>query len=625
MTMIQQPGGTAVGNDASADGSGTAGGAIVRVHAFDGLFLRSEHLNRMQDYARALAHAVGAAGGPGVVEGFVVSRDGSTLSASPGLAIDHLGRPLLTEVIATLDVSELDVSADEFYWVEIVEQDWDFGSEAIQGVLCDEPCSDGTTARPYTAEGVRLQVTAARQAGLGGVPDVGRRSWLAGRLFAAERDGNEAWPASGRALATLRWEPSQRDEAKPTAVRLAVLIPDAEDGWQLDTWIARRDRGAPPPARWWQWRLGMRPWDVYVAQILQFQDLLAERWVGDGLGGARFVTELLQRIGDVTEHLDDLTKKESTARLEDLIADLRRGAIGRPDPEDRESSAGYISLPALGIGELPPAGFLPQVGGEDIGAATTDLLGGSRNVDVRVCSGQLSDVGGWIQAAQHRGRIPLDGASPQPVDILVIEPTAQTSTDWVAFARRGTVRCDSAVVATEDLDVYVVDEERDRDLYAAWQNLRVGKRSDLPGLPSDPDAVLTYPARTWAVPAGDALDDLLASLHKWQTRGPVDAVAVVGEEARKPLGAIRAELLASEFDAQRVNVVDTGTVVADMRECVVLLVGQPPPTPQVAAPPAVDEAAASIKKAASATKRGASKAAAAKKASPPSRQARGRS
>ena len=52
--------------DELSDGTGaTSGGQINRVNAFDGLFLRAEHLTRMQDYPRELVSALGAAGGPG--------------------------------------------------------------------------------------------------------------------------------------------------------------------------------------------------------------------------------------------------------------------------------------------------------------------------------------------------------------------------------------------------------------------------------------------------------------------------------------------------------------------------------------------------------------------------------
>ncbi|MGE7436067.1 hypothetical protein [Kitasatospora sp. NPDC001175] len=50
-------------------------------------------------------------------------------------------------------------------------------------------------------------------------------------------------------------------------MRLAVVLPVGDDhkAWEVDIWAARRERGAPPPQRYWQGRLGMRPWDVFIA------------------------------------------------------------------------------------------------------------------------------------------------------------------------------------------------------------------------------------------------------------------------------------------------------------------------------------------------------------------------
>src|SRR5262249_52993936 len=44
----------------------------------------------------------------------------------------------------------------------------------------------------------------------------------------------------------------------------------------LDAWIARRERIDTPAKRYWQWRMAMRPWDVFIAQILQFQCQLSD-------------------------------------------------------------------------------------------------------------------------------------------------------------------------------------------------------------------------------------------------------------------------------------------------------------------------------------------------------------
>src|SRR4051812_37208461 len=81
---------------ATDDSPATGAGGIDRLNAFDGLFLRAEHLIVMQDYARDLALAVGQACGPGVIEGYGVTLGpkGDTVEIAPGLAVDANGRPL---------------------------------------------------------------------------------------------------------------------------------------------------------------------------------------------------------------------------------------------------------------------------------------------------------------------------------------------------------------------------------------------------------------------------------------------------------------------------------------------------------------------------------------------------
>ena len=54
------------------------------------------HLNQIQLYAQGLAHALGQAGGPGIVYGFGVTLGSDNLAVEPGLAIAADGRALLS-------------------------------------------------------------------------------------------------------------------------------------------------------------------------------------------------------------------------------------------------------------------------------------------------------------------------------------------------------------------------------------------------------------------------------------------------------------------------------------------------------------------------------------------------
>ena len=72
MTTTSIPGSSS-GPATPASGASSAGGGIVRLNPFDGLFLRAEHLEQLQAYARELTHALGQAGGTGVVHGYGVT------------------------------------------------------------------------------------------------------------------------------------------------------------------------------------------------------------------------------------------------------------------------------------------------------------------------------------------------------------------------------------------------------------------------------------------------------------------------------------------------------------------------------------------------------------------------
>jgi hypothetical protein len=559
MTTVTAP--TASDSGRTSAGNGrpdTAGGGIDRVNAFDGLFLRAEHLTVMQDYALALAEAVGQAGGPGVVHGFGVTLVGHQVKIAPGLAVDPHGRPLRSSRVLTLDLPDT-LADNQFYWVQISSSLWTYGSEAVQGLLCDDPCSGGSTADGRRAEGVVGGLGIGAEQGLFTIASERKRGWLASRLFARERSQSPpsldpgdptAWPtADNPTLQGQDWQPPPAPESVSDYIRLAVVIPDPELGWQLDVWTARRDRGAPTPVRAWQTRLAMRPWDVFVAQILQFQALLGDKVLSaEALEGRAYVEEVVRRMQQVKELLGTRTpKRASEAQLELLSQELRSGSLG-----DRlDKSAGRHTLPDVGIDELPPAGFLPLTGRKRIADEVTASLGGRTSVDVRLCTGSLGDVGGFLEPAQHRDRIRLGGSKqPEPVDVLVV---SDPSFDWVAFRRRETTSCgDESSVSTEPVDVYVITEEEDKELYAEWSSYVLNDGSaDVPDLPKDPVATLQYPVRTWALPAGTEAVQLTDDLFELVGTERTTAVALVATSDRRALGVARAGLLVTSITVGR--------------------------------------------------------------------------
>jgi hypothetical protein len=556
----------------------TAGGGIERVQAFDGLFLRAEHLTRMQDYARELSRAMGVAVGPGVVHGFGVTLEDDHVLVDPGLAVSPSGRVLRSGRVMKLGFADLTPTGNTFWWVEVAGLDWEFGEEAVQGLVCDEPCGPGTTMRGTLAEGVQASLVQDARLGLAGIGSERKRNWLASRLFEDESALGGHWPGvPGVQLAGRSWDPLPVPGILGDGVRIAVLIPDDTSGWQLDEWAARRDRGDPSSLRGWQWRLSMRPWDVFVAQVLQFQAQLESRLTSTtGLAGLGYVNELITRVNEVRTKLDQVarvTKREASYDLERLVADVQRGGLGsRLRAGDVEAS-----LPSIGIDELPPAGLLPvsQTGG-GVGEEVTRLLGGVEAVRVRVCRGDVSDVGGFLERAQHRDRIPLTGGVQQPVDILVARRPGIEELDWVAFARGDTVECavetDPEPTPTEEpVAVYVVDEGRDGQLFRRYQSYLKNPTGTPPGFPAAPELVLRFPERSWALPDDPEYPRLVEMVHQIEAGADVVVVAVVSEPSRRALGGVRAGLLAARVTEQQALSLDLRTIVRSGEEAIVVL------------------------------------------------------
>lgn len=550
------------------DTSAIADGGIVRLNAFDGLFLRAEHLTAMQDYSLALALAIGTAGGSGVVAGFDTALKNGTLEVGPGLAIDPTGRPLPSRAKITLALDKLQPDADTFWFIEAIYASWPDGNEPVQGLVCDEPCAGGTTSQPYQVEGTLIRLTRASEPRLIGWRPEQKRSRLASRLFALEETAAGAWSRTpgqpGANLANRGWLPPPAQDVTERAVRLGVLIPDADlNQWQVDVWAARRDHGASPPTRLWQWQLGMRPWDVYVAQILQFQDLLGYS------AGVSFTATVLHQLDAIAANIP--LERQTKARSAQLVTGLRDFIASR-DPAGQALLAGQTSsLPARGIDELPPAGFLPYQGAlEDAGQAMEQLLG--NGVRIRVCTCRPADVAQAVQQAQHRDRVPLGNLEhPADVDILVpvTDDTEQPAFDWVAFARREEITCGTAIApaAVDHVRVWLVEPEQTPD--AALDEVRAGRMPD----GARDLGLLDYPPGAWAIPENAAYPTIYGMVGAVSPKSAWLAVGLVTADGRRPLGEVRALLLALAFTADgqpRIPQVYTA-VLADHEEAIVLI------------------------------------------------------
>lgn len=566
MTTIAENSPAPSGGDNTAD-TGTrvsdpVGGGINRLQAFDGLFLRAEHLKQIQEYAEALSYAAGQAAGYGVVYGFDVSVPdpvkGDQLLVGLGLAISPQGRPLKSGSTATVSLGGLVAPPDGYWVVDVIAGPAEYGDEAVYGLVCDDPCAGGSSRRPFVAEGIRVRLTPATEPGLDGFdnPDQ-RRGWLASRLFERERQAGGPWltPATTGGSVPLLSSRSWGSGAPPPAgesVPIAVLLRNSSK-WEVDAWAVRREIGDPSPKRVWQWRLGMRPWQVFVAQVLHFQDLLKARHSPPG----GLSTEMLRR--HVEEELDYAIKQVGERKVKEplrVLNVLRSTVAG-------ETTQAVPALPGLGIGELPPAGYLPVAGSESVEGQVAALLG--PYVDTRFCRCRPDYVPHAVEQAQHMDRIVItDPDRPQAVDILVPVPDtgaitpATTAYGWVAFVRRRQADCGPGPV--DEVDVYTAPDDKDVIDRLAHGTIPPGCTQL---------ATATYPPGTWAVPPPNAFAALREAV---KGHNKITLFGLASSADRRSLAEVRAVLLLEPVDGVDLDP-RTAVVPAGGREAIVAVLG----------------------------------------------------
>jgi len=425
---------------------------LTRLNYFDGRFVRADDLQAEQDYLRTLVRLSNRAGGAGIVDGFdaALSASHGSIVVKPGLAFDGDGHTLLLPVPQTLDVGKLIDAAKNAAAPSAIAGSSDFkavawrsaagtpaahvpglylltvgfaeaacGQESVYGNLCADPCSGSTNAR-YLVEGVifraaplalDLSAYAANKAIV--LEAKHMRSRVASAYFAREATLVQSL-ISGAGLRAGTWCLGAAAMAEGD-VPLAVFQWSGSAIQFLDTWTARRERMEPPPRRYWAQRMAMRPWDAYLAQILQFQCQLHELLAGGGtVMGPDPCGAVRQALTDALALFEKLGERISglSAVKAKLLA-----------VETKQPTAGG-ELVDGGIIELPPAGYLPvdNVRGEAIEPQVRRMLG--KGVDLRFCVVRPDYVPHALEERQHMERISLlDGLTDtkhQPeVDILV--------------------------------------------------------------------------------------------------------------------------------------------------------------------------------------------------------------
>ncbi|MCY0906015.1 hypothetical protein [Arthrobacter sp. H14-L1] len=566
--MVEEPGSTP---------GATAPGNIIRLNPADGLFLRGEHLDAIQGYARELAHAVGTAAGSGVVHGFTVALDGDKLRVGPGLAIDPQGRPLRSDAEAVLELKNppaLDSSGNGFLVVEVGPAEWFSGHEKVYGELCGDGCSGsgpGSGIQPWIGEGITVELVPRSIEGLSQARPALRCNRLASLYFDQERKTDQPWlrPGGGQQVVPItgwNWN-AGAPAAEAAPVPVAALL--AVDGkWVLDVWTARRDVDGPPARNIWQTRLSMRPWSVFMAQVLQFQAQLASH--AADLNQVDFDAEAFRKF----ELLRELSLRLKLTRAQEA-------ALGRDFLEKVDNAAKSLPLArvktgkpltAMGFDELPPAGYLPIPRAAPNVESAVRLLLGNR-LDYRFLSCGVDYVARAIDESQHRDRIPLTNTKHQPkVDILIPESPGEEPAGgypWVAFVHRSCCEIKETPAAAEPVGVYFSRFTGGTDELQAMY----GKHPKLDG---EPAAKLLYPPSDWAYPGNSykvsvAFSDFLKNQSLELAGCDVYLVGLAAEN-RLPLIAVRASLLAASLDSGLAPTVFSFTGAAGQREAIIIAV-----------------------------------------------------
>jgi hypothetical protein len=467
---------------------------LTRLNYFDGKFLRAEDLKAEQDYLRRLVQMSNQAHGAGVVHGFEVTRlSGDRLRLSPGLAIDNEGRTLFLADSAELAIAGLlarpasasapagageaafgecepasvddraaPVAGTSLYLLGISLAEALCGHEDILGQLCQQVCVT-ESERPYRVEGVVLQarpltLTSPFPSSTAVVLDtIHLRSRVASAYFADERRQPGSL-ISGAGLASSVWCAGAAASAGGF-VPLGVLARSGQSVRFLDLWIARRERGAPHPVRYWQNRLAMRPWDVFMAQVLQFQCQLRDSW-DQGVEAEDPCAEERRLIAEASEVMGELETfyKATSGRLarEALAAGAERPAggasrLGSLLTRLQKAKSGFTLTPTArvlisrGIVELPSGGYLPVVPGANltVNEQVRRLMG--EGVDLRFCVVRPDYVAHALESVQHMDRISLlkgldDPNAKEEVDILVPDGEIGQDAKARAVAWEGRVR-----------------------------------------------------------------------------------------------------------------------------------------------------------------------------------------
>lgn len=449
------------------------GTPLTRLHFFDGKFLSADALTLEQDYHRNLVRASNLAGGWGVVHGLGISLSGDQLTVTPGLAITPAGSTVLAGQEFSAAVSDLlkvaapapaggnaafapctqdakaaviEATATGIYEITVGPIEGLCGNEAVYGKLCEDVCVSDSQ-RPYWREGLVLRLRPIALT----LPDstavaltnTHLRNRVASAYFASE-PWLTASLMSAAGLASHVWcNPAQlygRDE-----VPIGLLVREGGSTRFIDAWSARRERMDAQARGYWQGRMAMRPWNVFLAQILQFQCQLAALFdkTDVAIKPPDDCDSLRQVLDTTRKELEALHKKYS-ASTQKIVEKL----AAKPVKKDAESVAdemkvayaelfdlseklsaldlGKVALPKnrlllnAGFVQLPPAGYLPVAPGKaDLADQLQRMFGEGVRLHYRAARADV--LPHLVEEAQHMERISLTRGLDNAQDLEDVE------------------------------------------------------------------------------------------------------------------------------------------------------------------------------------------------------------
>lgn len=450
---------------------------LTRLHYFDGKFLKADALAQEQAYHRTQVRLSNLAGGWGVVHGLGIGLAGDQLTVGGGLAITPAGHFVLTVgdvqakvtdllKVATATATVIAGGNPEFgecagqpaggvqetaslglYEITVGPIEGLCGNEPVYGALCESACV-ADSRHPYWREGLvlRLRPITLKLPVSTSVPfsTVHLRNRVASAYFAVE-PGSTPSALSAAGLASGVWcQPASlygRDE-----VVIGLLAREGGINRVIDAWSGRRERMEAQARGHWQGRMAMRPWNVYLAQILQFQCQLSGVF-----SDSNVVVTVPDDCDQIRAVLDETRKEiealqktyaESTKKLVEALAG------GKPTKEEAKQladqvqgsyaelfelseklsgvEAGQGALPAnrlllnSGFAQLPPAGYLPvQPGKTPLAEQLSRLFGEGVRLFLRAARADV--LPHLLEEAQHMERISLTRGLDQPGALEEIE------------------------------------------------------------------------------------------------------------------------------------------------------------------------------------------------------------